>query len=860
MSRVPLSLLMVSAAASGSTMHAARTTERLVIDGMLDEPAWQLAPEFSDFVESWPHEGAVPTQKTAVRVLYDDNTVYVGIICFDTEPEKIMRTLGRRDSVPAADLIELAVDSALTHRSAYYFSVNAAGVQRDALLFNDVSYSETWDAVWSSKVAARPDGWSVELAIPLGVLRFPSAPEQRWGFEVRRQVPRTHQTFDSTLISRTVNGGVSLFGELVGLIDLKPKRDVEVVPYAAARLTLQPQFSAATTPQPRLVDPALDLGADLRMALLSDLTLNATVNPDFGQVEADQLILNLSNSELFFPEKRPFFNQGLDLFQPVGAEYSAPHQLFYSRRIGLDTPIFAAAKLTGTVAKGLSVGVLDAVVMGPADPGKASLAYRDPTDEQIAAAEASPDRRLGLHIERPLHLGLNSELPAERPTPRNFLATVARYDATDRLNLGLTFTAATPLAPRCTPADFLTMADYAAADCAALGGEALGLDWDLRSADRDWVFLGVIDGSHREGGPSSDVQRDGTVFHPGDLGFGGYFKAGKFGGEGFRARVEGSWASPRLDLNAMGFLPSQNQGRLGLLAQYVRTQGLEHLTDFYTQVNATTFFTTDGRFTPRGTYLGWELDFTLKSFDNLGLGVNVDVPFYDVREIDGAGVPFQRQNDVAGYVFAHTDGNRAVSASLSASLYRPFGGGPVTEAFGYGADVATVIRPHPRFETQLQFHISHDPNGARWVDTLGDQLFLFGQQNSENLSLTVRQTVVLTPTLTLQAYAQLYSAYAHYPQYFTARPDTQSHIDVAALQASASTSNYDFHDAALNLNVVLRWEYRAGSTLFLVYTRSQRELGYFDGQPPTTTLFPMRLGPGPTTDTVLIKWSYWFSA
>jgi hypothetical protein len=139
MKRASLALLLLSGAAAAGTMRAARTAERIAVDGALDEPAWQQAPEFSSFVESWPHEGSVPTQKTSVRVLYDDKNVYVGIVCFDTEPEKIVRTLGRRDSTPAADLVEIAIDSSHSRRSAYYFSVNAAGVQRDALLVNDVN-------------------------------------------------------------------------------------------------------------------------------------------------------------------------------------------------------------------------------------------------------------------------------------------------------------------------------------------------------------------------------------------------------------------------------------------------------------------------------------------------------------------------------------------------------------------------------------------------------------------------------------------------------------------------------------------------------------------------------------------------
>ena len=171
-----------------------------------------------------------------------------------------------------------------------------------------------------------------EFAIPLDFLRFPRAPTQEWGFFVRRTIHRTHQVFDSTLVPRSANGLVSRFGTLTGLDDLVPHRAFQLTPYATARLQLRPQIMDPVYPTPRLVEPSADVGADLRVGLTSDLTLNAAINPDFGQVEADQVVLNLSNQELFFPEKRPFFTQGLELFQPVGAEFQTPMQLFYSRR------------------------------------------------------------------------------------------------------------------------------------------------------------------------------------------------------------------------------------------------------------------------------------------------------------------------------------------------------------------------------------------------------------------------------------------------------------------------------------------------------------------------------------------------
>lgn len=864
-----LLVLLCPFAAFAGEITAARAPAAPKIDGQVEDAEWSAAPPYSDFVASWPNEGAKPSQKTEVRVMYDDHNLYFGIICYDTEPSEIAYALGRRDSTPIADLLEIAIDSAFDRRSAYYFSINASGVLRDALIYGDVNMSDSWDAVWQGASAKRPDGWSAEVAIPLAILRFPAAKEQKWGYHVRRDIIRTHETIDSTLLPRSANALVSLFAEVKGVTDLKPRPDVEIVPYLAARTTWRPQFSDSTTPRPRLLDPSADLGADVRASLFSDLILNATVNPDFGQVEADQIILNLGTQEVFFPEKRPFFNQGLDIFQPVGAEYGTPHQLFYSRRIGLDTPIFTAAKVTGAVAPGTYLGVLDALVLGPADPGKASIAFNsDPSTDQIAGAERTADRSAGFHLERPLHFGKNDELPADRPTPKNFLAAAARHDFSDQFALGTTFTSASPLAARCRPNDFKSSADYQAADCLGEGGQALGVDWNLRSANRDWVFLGIIDGSRREGGPLQDVQRDGTVLHPNDLGYGGYFRAGKFGGEGLRADINGNWTSPTLDLNQTGFMPSNNQSRAAFNLRYVKTKDLPWgLRDLYAAVYANTYWTTDGRWQPRGNYVGGEVNTTFSNYYNLGVGWNLDNNRYDVREITGTGIPLEKHNDFVIYAYGNTDPNRAIVARGSAQIYRTEPRGLVPPETGYGGDATLLAHPFPRFDTQLVLHWSFDPNGARYVDTLSDidaldpsrQHFLFGQQDSENFSVTLRQTVVFTPTLTLQAYAQFFSAYAHYPRYYEAGAPAGGHIHIDDLSRVTAPSNYDFHSAALNLNVVLRWEYRLGSTLFLVYSRSQNELGFNADQNPTTRLLPTRLGPGPTTDTLLLKFSYWFN-
>jgi len=894
------------ALAAQGPIRAVRTSEAPKLDGIPDEAVWQRAAAYTDFVEQFPEEGRTPSPafRTEVRVLYDDRTLFISVVCHDPRTEEVNRQLARRDAILSGDQVELAIDSTHEGRSGYYFGVNAAGVLRDGLLYGDVNLADTWDGVWDAAVALGADRWSAEFAIPLDLLRFPRAPTQEWGFLVRRTVYRTHQVFDSRLIPRSANGLVSQLGTLTGLDGLQPRRAFQVTPYATARLSFRPQFSDPAYPQPHLAYPSADVGADLRATLTSDLTLVAAVNPDFGQVEADQVVLNLTNQEILFPEKRPFFNQGLELFQPVGSEFGVPQRLFYSRRIGLDTPILAAAKATGNLRKGLELGLLDAVVLGVADPGKHDVAFLDdpdPDDAWVHQVEQTPDRRLALHPQRPFHLGLNGELPREPPVSRNYLAAVLRQSFLGSSAVGASLTSANPLTSRCTEADIQHQEALQAAqpdavrlnsadpirreDCQSYGGTTAGLDLDLRSRNGEWVAVAAINGSRRIGGPANDVLLDGTVMHPGDFGLGGYLIAGRLGGEGVRANVSYQGASPRLDLNAMGYQESQNRQAFGANLRYFRSRGIGSLREIQANLGFQSFWTTEGRWTPRGNYGfldGWV---TLPGFQVVGGFVSLQIPRFDVREIRDYGIPLERQNSASFTVYGTTDPARPVILGGSVFLLRSFRQDPIPAQTGWGTELNLTVRPWSWWETQLSGKYDRQPQGARYVDCwMGpcsqaglekpeSNTFVFGRQDAEDLSITLRQTFVFAPRLTLQIYAQLFSAGAHYPELFSATASTGDRIHVAQLQRLSSRpegiDNPDFHDAALNINVVLRWEYRLGSTLFLVYARNQGTLGLqkvidpqsgevTHQQEPTSGIFPLRLGPGPAVDTFQVKWSYFF--
>jgi len=414
-----------------------------------------------------------------VRVLYDDQTLYVGVVCHDSRPREVSRPLGRRDNTPYSDQVMVFVDSMRDRRTAYVFGLNAAGVQSDELLFGDDQENADWDAVWDGATATLSDGWSAEFHIPLSVLRFSGARDQVWGFAVKRILARSREEVMSIPLKRGERGMVARLADLTGLTGLEPVQELSLTPYLAARASWRPRTDQEA--RPRIFDPSGDLGLDLRASLGRGLALQATVNPDFGQVEADQIMQNLSTFELFFPEKRPFFTQGLDLFQgPAPHNQPSPQQLFYSRRIGLDAPILGAAKVVGRIADGLQLGLLDAVTSGTGMSGAAAAA--DPQ----AAEDAPGRRRLRWSWAQPFRLAPDGAYPLVPPPTLNHLAAVLRLEAAERLVLGLAGTSTLALSERCRlDAEALDRLEdnRRPGACDIRGGHALALDWNATGPD-----------------------------------------------------------------------------------------------------------------------------------------------------------------------------------------------------------------------------------------------------------------------------------------------------------------------------------------------------------------------------------------
>ncbi|HET9275227.1 MAG TPA: DUF5916 domain-containing protein, partial [Gemmatimonadales bacterium] len=384
--------------ATGSAQPPATPSTRAVavkapvaptIDGRDDDPVWSSAVSITNFLEFEPVEGKDPRFRTEAKVAYDARNVYVFVRMFDPEPDKILRHLARRDVRPPTDQIKLIIDAYHDRRSGYEFAVNPAGVKRDYAIYNDGNEDGAWDGVWDVKTTVDSLGWTAEFRIPLSQLRFPRAESHTFGFGIWRDIERYKERVSWPLYRRNQAGLSSQLGELSGITGLSSPRRLELAPYVATKNITLPSAGGYSHPM------RADGGLDLKYGLSSNLTVDATVNPDFGQVEADPAVLNLSAFETFFGERRPFFIEGAGLLSfrinCYAVRDCGSENLFYSRRIGRSpqlydsygdassptaTTIWGAAKITGRMPSGLSLGILDAFTGSEEGPGGRTMEPR----------------------------------------------------------------------------------------------------------------------------------------------------------------------------------------------------------------------------------------------------------------------------------------------------------------------------------------------------------------------------------------------------------------------------------------------------------------------------------------------------
>jgi hypothetical protein len=813
-----------------------------VLDGKLDDSAWGEALPTVAFTQKFPNEGLSPSEQTVLRILYDEESLYVAFECIQRHTP-VQSRLARRDRKVETDRVELSIDDG---KSTFEFSVNAAGVLSDGVRFNDTGYSSDWDGVWEGQAARSEGGWSIEMRIPFRIFRFDPTQAQDWGLQARRYVALRQEIDEWAYIPRADAGEVSRYGRLVGLAELSRGNPLELRPFVAGWLSWQDMSESAALGEAGLDGSA---GLDLKWRITQSLALDVALTPDFAQVEADQEVLNLTTFEAFFPEKRPFFLEGMDVFQePRMKRTQTTQTLFYTRRIGAvastpavrsdmseivtSTPqpstIYGAAKLTGTLGGDLTGGFVSAVT-----------ARNDALVQSAAGTEGS-------RLAEPLTL---------------FNVARLRLPVGSDSHVGLTATSANRMEeesayPLLSDADAMPQRLCPSGDVISAGQRCfhdsyiIGMDGSWRSSEGSYVVNGQVYASAIAEGPARMLP-DGTIIESGDTGAGGRLYAAKEGGQ-WLGTVELEAAGERLDYNDLGFMRRQNELRFAPGIEYRTLNPFWHVLESRLRAYSSIRQTTDGLNLWRGYYVGGDVRF--KNFWSVFSEVYYFGDRFDDREV-GDGAALERSALVGMDLGIKTDPRQPILGSVSTETLLVFNG------FSFILKGELSFHVLPQLEVQLLPQVTYTFGEPRYVgstDQPGE--YLFGELAARSVGATLRTSYAFTNQLTLQLYAQLLLVAKHYSEFSSYQSnigDSQPAIELEDLSpAPQPTMSPDVEEATLNTNAVLRWEFQPGSTLFLVYTRYQAPYLAIDDR---AELNFQGLDNGPAANTLWLKASYWWN-
>lgn len=851
------------------------------IDGLESDPAWESVDWSGDFTQLNPDDGAEPTQQTAFKILYDDHNVYVLIRAFDTEPDQITKRVTRRDDF-STDWVEIQLDSYHDRRTAFSFTLTASGGRGDEAISNDGGdWDDSWDPVWFGASTIDEQGWLAEMRIPLSQLRFSGEEGQVWGIQVQRRLYRRDERSGWQHIHRNSPGWVSLFGELRGLNGIESAHRIEVLPYIVGDLNRYQAEDRNPFRDGQTTDGRI--GLDGKVGLAGNLTLDLAVNPDFGQVEADPSRVNLSAFELFFEERRPFFVEGKNITQfHVGG--GGPYwndQLFYSRRIGrppqrspdlsdgqtmekpTNTPIIAAAKITGKTPGGLSVGLVNAVT--------SKTSARIDTD------------------------GLRSKESVEPLT--NYLVARMQQDFKDGATTLGSMLTATHRNNDASHFNFLNRAAYSG-----------GIDFRHRWSDRTYWMNASLSFSHIRGDDeaitraqrssvryyqrpdASHVRLDSTLTAL--SGHGGSVGIGRSGNSPWDMGIAGTWRSPGLELNDVGFLRRADIFMQNAWVGYEsnRPRGIFREYNVYLNQWQGLNFGRDREFLGGALNLGGEFTNYWDAWLNLQFGANG----LSASALRG-GPSLKTPGEVNFDVDVNTDDRKPVSLGFGGNLNRTF------ENAGYSNEVYFSLRYRPNdsmrvlidpfFDVdmrELQYVSNETFNGDDQADRAvqadrADQAgrYLLGRVDQKTLGIGIRLNYSITNNMSIQYYGQPFVSagrYSRFKRVTDPRADRYAgrfeRLSDGALTYDDADEvyrvdenldgavDYTFDDPDFNFrqfrsNLVLRWEYTPGSTLFLVWQQqrsgsggsgefaARRDLeGLFDTYP---------------SNIFLLKFNYWFS-
>ena len=834
----------------------------VLIDGRIDEEGWSKATPITEFTQIDPEEGKPGTQRTEVRFLYDNEALYVGARMYEKNgPKDIVTRLVRRDADMESDYFEVVIDAYHDHLGRAFFDVNPSGVKFDALGVGTSYPDGSWDAIWEAGTHIDSLGWVAELRIPFSQLRFSRQEVQTWGLQVRRYMQRSHEQTQWSHWGKTEVGGPSRFGHLEGIrIGSVPKR-MELLPYAVTRSRhIRP--SAPNDPFNDGSRQDVRVGGDVKALLTSNLTLDATINPDFGQVEVDPATVNLSAFETFFEEKRPFFVAGSGIFNFGNANCYfcssfSSIESFYSRRIGrspqgasiaydagefADVPenstILGAAKITGRTSKGVTVGLLNALTRREVasvveDDGTGSKHEVEPLTNYFVG-RATKDYLNGNLVVGGIGTSVVRRLGGT--ALRDRLTTHAESFGGD---LVLTW-------------DKKNYQLLASAMLSSVSGDSAAMERVQRSSARYFQRPDRAvgdEGLFRSGFLNSSYRPGATNLR----GLASYVRLAKDGGN-LNWEAQSNMRTPGFEVNDISFLSRADYAQFVGNVAYNWTKPTRWYRDVVVIGGAQQSQNFDGDLTNRDVH--FYVGSGTPQFWRWNVWALHNFQAYDDRLMRGGPLGVLPAGDVFS-ANVSTDSRRGVVVYFNPRFQRNSEG-------GFQSSVSTQLRWKPASSVSLSFGPSYNLTRGiqQYVTSAEDPTatafagnrYVFSSLVQKTLSMDTRLAVTFTPNSTLEMYVQPFIASGGYSDFkefdaprqlrksvygrdrgtITPTAGTDGLItsytvdpDAAGPAAPFTFDNPSFDTRSLLGNVVYRWEYRPGSTLFLVWTQSRsNELSY----------------------------------
>src|SRR6266581_286140 len=801
-------------ASSATTAVAQRATTPPTIDGNDNDAVWRLAPVIKDFRQFQPTEDGAPSLPTEAKVAYDDQNLYVFVRAFDSHPDSIKKLLARRDVRICCDQIKVVIDSYHDRRTGFEFAVNPAGVKRDYAMYgDDQQEDDAWDGVWEVATQIDSLGWTAEFRIPLSQLRYAHLPSNTFGFAIWRDIDRHGGERVGWPVYRpSKRGFVSQLGDLVGLEGLAAPRRLELAPYTVVKNVPSPGFQR---------DQQYDAGADIKYGITSNITIDATVNPDFGQVDADPSVVNLSSFETFYQERRPFFVEGTGIFN-FGVNCNIVNcngeGLFYSRRIGHDpSRILGAAKITGRLPGGLTIGAVEGITKRAADSNVTLEPFAN-----YGVLRLTQDFRSGGSGIGFMATSVNRNVDQWTEGFLRRRAYVGAVDFRHRFHGGA----------------YELSGSF---DLSSVGGSAAAIAGTQ------------LNSTHNYQRPDDNIRFDSTrTSLSGDAEEILLTRRNGF----IQFQTSYMRRSPGFEINDLGFLLRSDQQGWNTWGSLNWQKPTKLFQRAFWNFNWWQFWTTGGLPTDRGFNTNAHVQIKNQWFLHFGgtLGNLGDV--YCDRCARG-GPAVRGSQYIAPWAGFGGDQRRPITPFVFVNYFK----GDVGLSTSFRANPEIDVRVGSQLRTSVSLNLSHNINDTQDLSPTTDVTgthYRFAHLDQQTTSLSFRVDYTATPTLTVQVYASPFVSKGRWSNLreLSATPRATSYG--ARLQPYAGIMPGDFNSKFFNSNLVVRWEYRPGSTLFLVWSQGRQDFESTMGTRNASGDFDRLFNAYPR-NTFLVKASYWMN-